>query len=292
MCPSPLCSASRRELAGARRPRRRRRARKRGRYSHILPVRTRLQGYYVWDTLDFLVNAVLFVLIGLQLHHIIDGLPSRPAGTLAVYAAAVTAVVVITRLLWFFTTPYIVFAVNPRSRESDRGVGARGWLVAAWCGMRGAVSLAVALALPLTTKAGQLFPQRNLIIFITFAVISFTLVVQGLSLPALIHRLGINDREADEAKSSTPDCARPRPRSLRSTPSRAKTGRVTTRSSDYAPSTTTANVDSPPAPARSTTPTATRNDRSPGSKCSGRSSPRNERSSSPCAAMENSQTKR
>ncbi len=167
---------------------------------HILPARTRLQGYYVWDTLDFLVNAVLFVLIGLQLHHIIDGLPSQPAGSLAVYAAAVTAVVVITRLLWFFTTPYIVFALDPDTRASDRGIGARGRLITAWCGMRGAVSLAVALALPLTTNAGQPFPQRNLIIFITFAVILFTLVVQGLSLPALIHRLGIDHREADESE--------------------------------------------------------------------------------------------
>jgi monovalent cation/hydrogen antiporter len=163
----------------------------------ILPVRVRLQGYYVWDTLDFVVNAILFVLIGLQLRNVVDGLPDEPAGTLAGYALVVTGVVVATRLVWFFTTPYAVFAIDPAARESDRGVGARGRLVAAWCGMRGAVSLAVALALPITTDAGQPFPNRDLIIFITFVVILFTLVVQGLSLPVLVRRLGIGGDDTD-----------------------------------------------------------------------------------------------
>jgi Na+/H+ antiporter len=165
---------------------------------HILPVRTRLQGYFVWDTLDFVVNATLFVLIGLQLRNVLDGLPGTAPGTLAGYALAVTGVVVATRLAWFFTTPYLVWAIDPKSAESDRGVGARGRLVVAWSGMRGAVSLAVALALPLSTETGQRFPDRDLIIFIAFAVILFTLVVQGLSLPALIDRLGVSGADGDE----------------------------------------------------------------------------------------------
>jgi monovalent cation/hydrogen antiporter len=98
---------------------------------HILPARTRLQGYYVWDTLDFVVNAILFVLIGLQLRHIVNGLPAQPAGTLAIYSLAVIAVVVGTRLLSFFTVPYLMFAISGKAHESDRGVGARGRLVAA-----------------------------------------------------------------------------------------------------------------------------------------------------------------
>jgi monovalent cation/hydrogen antiporter len=163
----------------------------------ILPARTRLQGYFVWNIVDFIINAVLFVLIGLQLSAVIEGLSGFSATTLVGYALAVTAMVVGTRLAWFFTVPYLVRAIDRRPTQRLRRVGARSRLVMAWSGMRGAVSLAVALALPLTTDAGDDFPQRDLIIFLTFAVIFFTLVVQGLSLPGLIRRLGVSDGGAD-----------------------------------------------------------------------------------------------
>jgi CPA1 family monovalent cation:H+ antiporter len=117
------------------------------------------------------------------------------------YTLAEAGVVVGTRLVWFFTVPYLIRALDRRPAQHTRRVGARWRLVMAWSGMRGAVSLAVALALPLTTYAGSGFPQRDLIIFLTFAVIFFTLVVQGLSLPALIRCLGVSDggdRDADE----------------------------------------------------------------------------------------------
>jgi CPA1 family monovalent cation:H+ antiporter len=164
----------------------------------ILPARTRLQGYFVWDILDFIINAILFVLIGLQLRAVVDGLSGQQsASTLGVYALAVTGAVVGTRLVWLFTIPYLIRAIDRRPAQRARRVGARWRLVMAWSGMRGAVSLAVALALPLTTDAGGGFPQRDLIVFLTFAVIFFTLVVQGLSLPALIRRLGVSDGGAD-----------------------------------------------------------------------------------------------
>jgi CPA1 family monovalent cation:H+ antiporter len=163
----------------------------------ILPARTRLQGYFVWDILDFIINAILFVLIGLQLRAIVDGLSGYPASTLGGYALAVTGIVVVTRLVWFFTVPYLIRAVDRRPAQRARRVGERWRLVMAWSGMRGAVSLAVALALPFTTDAGGGFPKRDLIVFLTFAVIFFTLVVQGLSLPALIRRLGVSDGGAD-----------------------------------------------------------------------------------------------
>jgi NhaP-type Na+/H+ or K+/H+ antiporter len=102
-----------------------------------------------------------------------------------------------TRLVWFFTTPYLIRLLDRRQSQRARRVDWRNRLVLAWSGMRGAVSLAVALALPLTTDGGERFPQRDLIIFITFAVIFFTLVVQGLTLPALFRRLGISDGGAD-----------------------------------------------------------------------------------------------
>jgi len=162
----------------------------------ILPARTRLQSGFVWNILDFLINAILFVLIGLQLHAVVNGLSGYATSTLVAYAVAMSGVVV-TRIIWFFTVPYLIRAIDRRPAQRARRVGAADRLVVAWSGMRGAVSLAVALALPLTTDAGDEFPKRDLIIFLTFAVIFFTLVVQGLSLPALIRRLGVSDGDAD-----------------------------------------------------------------------------------------------
>jgi monovalent cation/hydrogen antiporter len=163
----------------------------------ILSARVRLQGYFVWDILDFIINSILFVLIGLQLRAVVEGLSGYSASALGGYALAVTGAVVGTRFVWFFTVPYLVRALDRRPAQRLRRVGARWRLVVAWCGMRGAVSLAVALALPLATDAGPSFPRRDLIIFLTFAVIFFTLVGFGLSLPALIRRFGISEGGAD-----------------------------------------------------------------------------------------------
>ncbi|MFN2534557.1 MAG: cation:proton antiporter [Pseudonocardiaceae bacterium] len=128
---------------------------------------------------------------------VVDGLSGYSASTLGGYALAVTGVVVGTRLGWFFTVPYLIRAIDRRPAQRSRRVGARWRLVLVWSGMRGAVSLAVALALPFTTAAGGGFPKRDLIVFLTFAVIFFSLVVQGLSLPALIRRLGVSAVGAD-----------------------------------------------------------------------------------------------
>jgi Na+/H+ antiporter len=166
----------------------------------IIPARTRLQGLFVWDILDFLINAILFVLIGLQLRTVVDGLSGFSATDLAGYALAVSGVVVLTRLLWAFTVPYLIRALDRRESQRARRVGAGPRLVVAWSGMRGAVSLAAALAIPLTTDAGAAFPQRDLIIFLTFAVIFFTLVVQGLSLPMLIRRVGVTPDGTEETE--------------------------------------------------------------------------------------------
>jgi NhaP-type Na+/H+ or K+/H+ antiporter len=102
----------------------------------ILPTRTRLEGYFVWDILDFIVNAILFVLIGLQLRTIISGLPGYPAGALAGYALAVAGVVVAARLAWFFTIPYLIRAIDRRPAQRARRAGApcRSRLPGAGCG--------------------------------------------------------------------------------------------------------------------------------------------------------------
>lgn len=163
----------------------------------VLPVRARLQGYFVWDILDFIVNAILFVLIGLQLPIIVDGLSGFSAGELCLYGFVVSIAVAGTRLLWFFSVPYLIRLLDRRATQRDRRVDPGSRLIAAWSGMRGAVSLAVALAIPLTIDSGEAFPNRDLIIFLTFAVIFFTLVVQGLSLPYLLRRLGVTDGGED-----------------------------------------------------------------------------------------------
>jgi monovalent cation/hydrogen antiporter len=155
---------------------------------------TRLLGFSFWEVLVYLLNAVLFVLVGLQLNLILTGVSESSALVLVGQAALVAAVVIGVRVGWGFTVPYLVRVLDRRPAQVARRVGARERLVSSWSGMRGAVSLAAALALPLS------FPQRNLIIFVTFGVILATLVLQGLTLPWLIRRLGVqrDDSEAQE----------------------------------------------------------------------------------------------
>jgi CPA1 family monovalent cation:H+ antiporter len=170
----------------------------------LTSAQTRLQGIAVWEILFFVLNGLLFALVGLQLPAILDALSGRSAGSLISYGALVTAVVIAARFLWLLPATYL-----PRLRRRQVLDGAadapwKGATIVAWSGMRGAVSLAAALALPLTTHAGRAFPNRALIIYLTFSVILGTLVLQGLSLPAVIRalRLGEDGLEAkEEAKA-------------------------------------------------------------------------------------------
>ncbi len=158
----------------------------------------RLQGFAVWEILVFLLNATLFILIGLQLPVIVDGLDGRTGAELIGYSALVCAAVIATRFAWLFTVPYLIRSVDRRPQQRARRVGARPRIVVGWAGMRGAVSLAAALALPLETDAGAPLPDRDLILFITFALILVTVAGQGLTLPALIRRLGLQDDGSEE----------------------------------------------------------------------------------------------
>jgi monovalent cation/hydrogen antiporter len=153
---------------------------------------TRLLGFSFWEVLVYLANAVLFILVGLQLQPILDGLEGTAVAVLVGQAVLVSVVVVAVRLGWMFSVPYLVRLLDRRPSQLARRVGARERLVTGWSGMRGAVSLAAALALPLD------FPMRNLILFLTFAVIFTTLVVQGLTLPILIRRLGVQGDGVEE----------------------------------------------------------------------------------------------
>jgi monovalent cation/hydrogen antiporter len=170
----------------------------------FIPARTRLQGFMVWEILDFLLNATLFVLVGLQLRPVVDSLGGYSAGELAGYAAAVSAVVILVRVVWFFTVPYLIRLLDRRPSQRARRLGAAPRFVIAWAGMRGAVSLAAALAIPFTTDAGPPFPARELLIFLTFAVIFATLVLQGLSLPVIIRWVGVHpdgDEDHEELRA-------------------------------------------------------------------------------------------
>ncbi len=153
----------------------------------ISTARMRLQGYAVWDTLVFLLNALLFVLIGLQLPVILDGLSGMSTLTLIGYGTAVSAAVIVTRLVWQHTTVWVIRGLDRRPQQRARRSGWRQRTIVGWAGMRGSVSLAAALALPAD------FPQRDVILFLTFSVILATLVLQGLTLPVLIRRLEVHD---------------------------------------------------------------------------------------------------
>ncbi|HEX6116829.1 MAG TPA: Na+/H+ antiporter [Solirubrobacterales bacterium] len=164
----------------------------------ISSANVRMQSTAVWEFIVFLFNGVLFMLVGLQLPSILEDLDGNGTGELIGYAAAICAVVVAARFAWLFTVPYLIRSLDRRPSQVERRVGGSERLAASWAGMRGAVTLAAALALPLTTDAGEPFPERDLLIFLAYAVVVFTVVGQGLTLPALMRRLDIVDDGKDE----------------------------------------------------------------------------------------------
>jgi Na+/H+ antiporter len=159
----------------------------------LTTVQTRLQGDAVWEILVFLLNALLFALVGLQLRPILDGLSGHSTGSLIGYGLIVSATVIATRLVWGFPAAYLPRLLFRRIRERDPYPPWQYPTLIGWAGLRGAVSLAAALALPLETDAGGPFPDRQLVIYLAFCVILATLVVQGLTLPVVIRILGLED---------------------------------------------------------------------------------------------------
>jgi CPA1 family monovalent cation:H+ antiporter len=155
---------------------------------------TRLMGFGMWELLQFLLNAVLFVLVGLQLPAILDALADTPTATLLGYGALVSLAVVLTRVVWQQTIVYVIRALDRRESVRARRASWRERAVSGWAGMRGAVSLAAALALTPD------FPQRDLIVYLTYAVIFVTLVGQGLTLPLVIRWLGVHDDGTQEER--------------------------------------------------------------------------------------------
>jgi CPA1 family monovalent cation:H+ antiporter len=145
---------------------------------------------------QFLLESFIFMLVGLELPYVLHGLGSHGLAQLIGYGAVVTLVAIAVRLLYTFVSVLVLRSLRRRRQMTPEP----SWRFAAfigWAGMRGGDSLVIALALPLATATGAPFPARDLIIFLTFAVIFFTLIIQGLSLPVLIRRLGVSDGGAD-----------------------------------------------------------------------------------------------
>jgi CPA1 family monovalent cation:H+ antiporter len=155
---------------------------------------TRLQEDAVWKMVAFVLESSVFALIGLQLPVVLDGLGDYEGVDAAWYAVAVFLVVAVARFVWVFPATYLPrLSARVRAREGE--LSWKGPFVIGWAGMRGVVSLAIAFSIPLTVHGGEPFPERNLILFLTFTTVIGTLVVQGVTLPPLIRLLKFPDHD-------------------------------------------------------------------------------------------------
>jgi Na+/H+ antiporter len=181
--------------------------------SQFFSPSVRMQARAVWDALAFVLNGLVFVLIGLQLHFILDGIRDYSFKQLLLYGALFSAIVIVLRLIWMFPGAYLANVIRKRLLHQEVQLPSKRQIfVVGWTGMRGVVALAAAIALPETLEDGSPFPQRNLIVFLTFSVILVTLVLQGLTLPPLIRALGLagpkgRESEEDEARKAMVEAA-------------------------------------------------------------------------------------
>jgi CPA1 family monovalent cation:H+ antiporter len=166
----------------------------------LFSATARIEAQGFWNALTFILESTLFLLMGLQIRDVASGIQNLDAGRVTL-AVAVTLVVVLgLRVIWMFSIgPFLRRLLPGGTREDPPELGPGARLVAGWAGMRGAVSLAAALAIPGRVDAGGAFPQRELIVFTVFCVIVVGLLLQGLTLPALIKATGLGRDEADDA---------------------------------------------------------------------------------------------
>jgi monovalent cation/hydrogen antiporter len=174
----------------------------------IFSYQTRMRARVVWDTLLFLLNGFVFILIGMQLPRILKQLDMYSFRQLMGYGIIVSAVTIIVRILWVFAGAYLTKSLAGKRETLDAAAVKRydetTWknvLIISWTGTRGIISLAAALALPLALNNGRAFPQRPLILFLSFVVIFITLVVQGLSLPLLVRLLKVKRRPDEDGEA-------------------------------------------------------------------------------------------
>ena len=173
------------------------------RSSELAPAQTRLELSSFWRLFTFLLNAILFLLIGVQLPHILDGIGGGVSLRLAWHALVLAGAVVSLRFAWMFVLPFVASALRRGEGATRASAAAR--VALGWSGMRGAVSLAIALAIPLQTQTGAPFPDRAAVVFFAYAIVLLTLVPPGFTLGPLIRRLGLQQgvarrRQAAEAR--------------------------------------------------------------------------------------------
>jgi Na+/H+ antiporter len=157
----------------------------------LISSATRLQGIFFWDFLNYIIEGLVFLLTGLQARAVLAATKSTRIPDLLVAGAVVSVVVVVTRFIWMYPATYLPRWLVPAVARKDPSPPWQFPFVLAFTGVRGIVSLAAALAIPLVTEDGSPFPQRDLILFLAFLVVLVTLVGQGLSLPRLIAWLGL-----------------------------------------------------------------------------------------------------
>jgi CPA1 family monovalent cation:H+ antiporter len=168
----------------------------------LTTVDTRLQGAGFWAIFNFLLNALLFGLVGLQLRPILDQLHGLSWQELVGYSALLWFVVLAVRFAFGFPIAHIPRWLSPSLGERDPTPSWQFISFVAWAGMRGGVTLAAALAIPLETDGGAAFPDRSLIVFLAFSIVLSTLVVQGLSLPAIVRLLRLERDDLDEREDA------------------------------------------------------------------------------------------
>lgn len=165
----------------------------------FLPSKSRIQATSFWQTFTFILNGFVFILIGLQLPSIVNGLGDYSIYAAIFYGLIISILTIIIRIIWVFPGAYLPRILLKSIRTTEPRPAPSTVFLVAWSGMRGVVSLAAALAVPLTLSDGTAFPYRNLLLFITFIVIFITLVAQGLSLSWIIKKLKISEEaEVDE----------------------------------------------------------------------------------------------
>ena len=164
----------------------------------IFAYDSRIQAYSFWEAITFLLNGVVFILLGLQLPIVLKNLGEQSLGLTIAIGLFISVITILIRIIWVVPGAYIPRWLSARIRKREPDPGIKNVFLVAWSGMRGVVSLAAALAVPLTLPGGQPFPHRNLILLISFIVIMVTLVIQGLSLPWVIRKLKISSDDAAE----------------------------------------------------------------------------------------------
>lgn len=164
----------------------------RGRYSpKIVSAEMRIMARSVWNILVFILNSLIFILIGIQMSDVMDNLGRYPLSELFMLGGLISVVAVAIRFAWVFPVAYLPRWLSGSLHDQAPAPRSRELAIISWCGMRGIVSLAAALALPATLPGGEPFPARDLIIFLTFFVIAATLLAQGLTLTPLIRKLKV-----------------------------------------------------------------------------------------------------